>query len=217
MKSFFIAIIAIIVTALPCRAQRPEEIVPAGYIYEEKADTSDNGFKYNAILIGGVGYSSNVLGYYSYAPTLTLGFEIPFSKTHMSSFQLYSHIWIDDNLNLDKYCCQYNNHYEAFVSLGNGYYSMFGLAGVFKFYILDKNSDFRFSLHFGALFLTPRYDYPGFDFGFTGYYRINESIMLSLERRYNFMPPEVMAGGGGPANFTCPIITTFNMYYFFRW
>jgi hypothetical protein len=208
------AIVAIFLLAQPCRAQRPEEIVPAGYTYQERPDT---GLQYNAIVIGGLGYSNSVYNYYSYSPTMTIGFEIPFSHTHMSSFQLYSHIWIDNELYLKEYWGYYNDSMQAFVNLGNGYYSMYGLAGVFKFYIMDENSDFRFSLHFGVLFLTPRYNYPGFDFGFTGYYRINPDIMLSLERRYIFMPILGGVGGGGTDPCTGPIMTTLSMYYFFEW
>jgi hypothetical protein len=205
IKSFLIAIIAIIVLALPCRAQE-EELIPEEPRKEQKqkeeiTDPIVENSIYHTVLIGGLGYSIIVDRKYPGFPTITLGYELPFNDRHKSSFQINSYILAEKN-----------ESYDGSVNSVNDFYYSYGLSGIFKFFLFNKNSDFRLSLHFGASFFYSDNFYPCLDLGLAGYYRVSKKISLSMDGRINILLPGLVYGFPFVS-----LVTTLNMNYYFEW
>jgi hypothetical protein len=206
MKSFLIAIIAIIVVAPPCRAQEEDQFIPeeprkAKKQKEVITHPIEENPIYNTFLIGGLGYSIIVDRKYPGFPTITLGYELPFNDRHKSSFQINSYILVEKN-----------ESYDGSVNSVNDFYYSYGLSGVFKFYILDENSDFRLSLHFGTSFFYSDNFAPCFDLGLAGYYRVSKKISLSMDGRINILLPGLVYGFPFVS-----LVTTLNMNYYLEW
>jgi hypothetical protein len=211
MKSFLIAIIAIIVVAPPCRAQVEEEFIP-----EEPRvivpDSMKKNLDYDVIVIGGLGIAASNDAFYKAAPTVGLGIELPLTQNHITAFQVYGHSWVTNDMDYPQGWDDIDEHY---INVGNGYYSQMGISFLLKWYIGRKTSPVRFSIHFGFLLISPKNGYKESDIGFALYYRFSNNLSASAEIRiiddWTFS-----LGGYVPPCYTPTIILT-NLHYNFKW
>jgi len=148
------------------------------------------------IVVGGLGiaYGSNfnILiktkgwnDYFNIATTLGLGLEIPFTKSHIFSFELYSHSWLakpskKDNI-IDKH----------FVKINDNLYAQVGLSGVVKVYTSAAPSKFRMCFHFGFMGISPKEEYYALDAGIGLNLILSKALNLQLQNRTLFALPTI--------------------------
>lgn len=132
---------------------------------------------------GGISYGGRSWGdaFYQYAPSLALGLEIPFTKAHWWSFEIYGHKWFGKAKSTNA------AYYEEYTKLSDNNYTQLGISTVFKAYITRKTSNFRFSFHWGLMLISPDRDYKAFEVGCSLYYRLAQSLYLSLNSRFLFL------------------------------
>ena len=158
---------------------------------------------------GGIAFFGSYHGYFNNSPAINIGLEIPFTKSHNSSFELSAHSWI----------ARINSKYENndfvnrnYIEISQNIYSQIGIFGVFKFYILSpKNSMARFYLQFGLGGGSK--DYGGWVIGTGINYKLNENLRLQLDYRILFGVPS-FAGG---TKITTPNVLMLNVCYNFKW
>ena len=134
--------------------------------------------KIDFILIGGAGmansgsYFDDFIGI---APAFNIGFEIPFTKSHIFSFETTYHSWIGKAKTSSPVVDEY------YSKVKDDIYSQSGLSFVLKYYIGSVDSRIRFSLHLGAV----ASDDPetGLDLGLGIYFKVNQNISIQLLRR----------------------------------
>jgi hypothetical protein len=95
-------------------------------------DTTNKGF--DLIFISGVGVASgqNFSDYFKPSLALTLGFEIPFTKSHFCSIESIIHSWFANNYSNENILNKY------FIKLSSNTYSQLGLSIVFKYYFFSN-------------------------------------------------------------------------------
>ncbi|MBM2813995.1 MAG: hypothetical protein HW421_757 [Ignavibacteria bacterium] len=145
---------------------------------------------------------------FNYAPTVTLGLEIPFTKAHHFSVELFAHSWLTKAISSNN--IDYLN--MKYINLNDGMYSQIGLSAIIKAYLGNKNSKFRLSFHFGWLFLRPKQDYYAIDIGTGIYFKLNDNFSLSFGFSDLFKIPDF---GGGTTQ-TTPNLYTLNLCYKFK-
>lgn len=158
---------------------------------------------------GGIAFFGSYHGYFNNSPAINIGLEIPFTKSHNSSFELSAHSWI----------ARINSTYENngfvdrnYIKISQNIYSQIGIFGVFKFYILSpKKSMARFYLQFGGGGGSK--DYGGMVFGTGLNYKLNDYLRLQLDYRLIFVVPS-FAGG---TTITTPNVLMLNICYNFKW
>ena len=167
--------------------------------------------EFNLILVGGGGiaFFGSYNSYFNNSPAINIGLEIPFTKSHNSSFELSAHSWL----------AHINSEYEnddyidtKYLKVKQNIYSQIGIFGVLKFYILSpKNSDVRFYLQFGGGGGSK--DYGGIVFGTGLNYKLNDYLRLQLDYRLIFVIPDFGCG----TTITTPNVLMLNICYNFKW
>jgi hypothetical protein len=172
------------------------------------------GLELIAIAGGGMATGSNY-DYWSEnfhdCPAFAIGIEVPFSKTHYVSVEIYEHLWSAKayNPNTDYPKTDYRTVY---TKGSNNRYSQYGTSAVLKAYIFSPNSPIRISFHTGFMAFGSSKDYIAIDIGCALYVRLNENLALSLNRRILFSIPNPGGGGGSPA----PNFLMLNLQYKFK-
>ncbi|MCO5250325.1 MAG: hypothetical protein M9949_02755 [Candidatus Kapabacteria bacterium] len=137
--------------------------------------------KIDFILIGGAGLANSGAHFKEFigmAPAFNIGFEIPFTKSHIFSFETTFHSWIGKAQKSSPVVDEY------YSKVKDGIYSQSGLSFVIKYYLGSVNSKYRFSFHLGSVASDDQN--TDFDFGFAFYYRVNQNISFQLLRRILF-------------------------------
>ncbi len=144
------------------------------------------------IVVGGLGgaYSSNICircggwgKYFSFAPVLGLGLEIPFTKAHIFSIELYSHSWLAKPSKKDDIIDKH------FVKINDNLFTQVGLSGVIKVYTSAAQSKFRMCFHFGFMGISPKEEYYALDAGIGLSFELSKSLNLQLQNRTLFSIP----------------------------
>lgn len=130
------------------------------------------------ILIGGVGMANSGTYFRDFigiAPAYNIGIEIPFTKSHIFSFETTFHSWIGKSKTSSPVVD------EFYTKVKDGIYTQSGLSFVIKYYLGSVDSRFRFSLHLGVV----ASDDPetGLDLGLGIYFKVNQNISIQLLRR----------------------------------
>jgi hypothetical protein len=134
--------------------------------------------KIDFILIGGGGIANSGTYFEDFiglAPAFNIGFELPFTKSHIFAFETTYHSWIGKTKTSSPVVD------ELYSKVKDGIYSQSGLSFVIKYYLGSVNTKYRFSFHLGAV----ASDDPetGLDMGFAFYYMLNQNISIQLLRR----------------------------------
>ena len=146
------------------------------------------------IVGGGLGgaYSSNFCircggwgKYFSFAPVLGLGLEIPFTKAHIFSIELYSHSWLAKPSKKDDIIDKH------FVKINDNLYTQVGLSGVVKVYTSAAPSKFRMCFHFGFMGISPKEEYYALDVGIGLNLILSKALNLQLQNRTLFALPTI--------------------------
>jgi hypothetical protein len=154
----------------------------------------DSGFE--LIAIGGIGMTTGSLfgewnNDFRNGPAFSAGIELPFTDSHIFALELYEHYWIS-KLESRQETINYSRY---FIKLSENYYSQSGLSAVVKYYIGDKKSRFRWSLHLGIMWFSTNKNYSGMDMGLGIYYNISEKLSLYLSRRIIWGHENPLGGG----------------------
>ena len=162
------------------------------------------------IAIGGLGFAYCIIdptwssNFYSFVPALSFGVEIPFTKKHIWSIEIYSHLW-----GAKKRLNNSNSFYsDPYIQISENIFSQFGTSAALKVYFGRKNSNIRFSFH-GGYMLSPNQYYLGIDLGFSIYYYLNNDLSISMNNR--FLLGEFNVAGGGYSY--APNLMTINLNY----
>jgi hypothetical protein len=181
MKYLFFIIILSLLVFIDCYSIDDSTYKSVNLSKDSIARISDNGL--NFLAVGGVGMTTrSSFGWWSddfkNGPIVSLGIEIPFTKSHFWALEIYSHTWF----------CQIKRDlgYEAeeYNKITNFTYSQTGISAIFKLYLWDANSPFRVSLNLGWLLFTPfkfkNSHYQGIEMGLGLFYKIKDNLALNL-------------------------------------
>jgi len=188
----------------------------------EKPVLADSGKKdekgIDIIVVCGLGlttsfpfFNSNIWGWdykFNLGPTIALGLEIPFTKSHIFSAQVYGNYWIGKYAETDNP----NEYIKNFYDLSNGFYSQFEMSAIIKWYIVNKNKKVRFAFHLGGLFYSMNENRTALETGYSIYYKVNPNLNLNLFRR--LVIPRIDLGGGGDQ--PAPCLLMLNLSYKFN-
>ena len=152
------------------------------------------------------------MSYFSgFSPAVSLGLEVPFTKSHMWSLELYEHFWTS-NLRPELKSNNYNYLSKIYMKGSNDQYSQIGLSGVIKAYIFRKTSPIRVSFHFGFMGLSQSKEYGAIDIGCALYFNLTDYYSVSGSTRILFGIPSVDGHGGSRA----PYLLMLNLSYKFK-
>ncbi len=159
-----------------------------GFAEEEFIEKDTVNKNFNLFVSGSIGPITSIndkeidlfTGYY-----LGLGMELPLSNSFPVTFEIFGHSWIMQRDQIDLfYGKDYGNyHYEE---IGNDKYMQIGFELGFKFYLFNLNNNFNLSANLGKVIYsaTNSPHYYSYDFGIAVYYKIIETIQISIARRY---------------------------------
>lgn len=170
------------------------------------------------IVVGGLGmttsfpfFNSNTWGWnykFNLGPAIALGLEIPFSKSHIFSAQVYGNYWIGKYAEADNP----NEYIKNFYDISDRFYSQFEISAILKWYMVNKNKKVRFAFHLGGLFYSMNEERTALETGYSIYYKVNKNLNLNLFRR--LVIPRIDLGGGGDQ--PAPCLLMLNISYKFN-
>ena len=164
------------------------------------------------IVVGGLGGAYTTFldfsgwdNYFSFAPVLGLGLEIPFTKSHVFSFELYSHSWLAKPLKKDAFIDR------RYVKINDNLYTQVGLSGVIKVYTSAAPSRFRMCFHLGFMGLSPKEEYNALDTGIGLNFELSKELNLQFQNRILFCMPSIDG-----TDFHVPNLLMLNICYKFN-
>lgn len=205
--SFFIMLMSFIVSTLVVSTAKAQS--DSLSTKTEKLTQTPKIEGYPIYVIGGLGMTlgSNAGLWerqFNVGPAFALGIELPFTKSHVFAFQLYTYAWIGK----PKGNNNPNEWGRDFIKLSENYYSQTALFGEIKYYLGDIDSKLRVSFNLGLLFTSSNTSDYGLDFGLGLYYKFNKSISLELASRLNTGRFNI---GGGSSD--VPNLLMLHFYY----
>jgi len=186
--------------------------------YDANADSTEttaedsSSKELDLILVGGGGiayFGEYIKDYFNISPAVNLGLEIPFTDSHIFSFELSSHSWIARS----KKDIKENDFIdENYIRLEQNLYTQIGVSGVIKYYMArPKNSIVRFYMQFGGC--TGSKGYGSLVIGTGINWKLNEYLRLQIDYKFLFDFPNLAE----TTTTTAPSLLMLNICYNFKW